>query len=70
MIEMAEQSTVNVTTCAVCLERFIEPKVLPCWHTFCKKCLEGILGQCESKEKLTCPQCRAEHQVKVIFRCV
>ena len=49
--------------CAVCLELFTEPKVLPCCHTFCKKCLEGILEKAEEKEKLVCPQCRAEHKV-------
>ena len=27
-------------TCPVCLELFSEPKVLPCCHTFCLKCLE------------------------------
>ena len=27
-------------TCSVCLELFSEPKVLPCCHTFCLKCLE------------------------------
>ena len=29
--------------CTVCLDNFKDPKVLPCCHTFCKKCLEGIL---------------------------
>ena len=29
--------------CAVCLEQYKEPKVLPCLHSFCKKCLEGLL---------------------------
>ena len=49
--------------CTVCLELFTEPKVLPCCHTFCKKCLEGILEKTEEKAKLVCPQCRAEHEV-------
>ena len=49
--------------CIVCRELFTEPKVLPCCHTFCKKCLEGILEKAEEKEKLVCPQCRAEHKV-------
>ena len=29
--------------CAVCLEQYKEPKVLPCLHSFCKTCLEGLL---------------------------
>ena len=29
----------------VCLEVFIEPKVLPCCHTFCKRCLVKLIGE-------------------------
>ena len=50
-------------TCTVCLDRFTEPKVLPCCHTFCKGCLERLLEKSKEKEKLVCPQCRAEHKV-------
>ena len=47
-------------TCVVCLDRFKEPKILPCGHTFCKSCLEGFPLK---RQKLTCPQCRTEHAV-------
>ena len=42
-------------TCAVCLDRYTEPKTLPCLHIYCKKCLDELvqLG-CELK----CPSCR------------
>ena len=50
-------------TCTVCLDSFKEPKVLPCCHTFCKSCLERIVEKAKVKEKLVCPQCRAEHKV-------
>ena len=59
---MAEKQVAD-QACTVCLELFTEPKVLPCCHTFCKKCLEGILEKAEEKEKLVCPQCRTEHEV-------
>ena len=52
-------------SCTVCLDHFKEPKVLPCCHTFCKNCLERILEKSVEKDVLTCPQCRANHQVPV-----
>ena len=47
-------------SCPVCLEVFTEPKILPCCHTFCLKCLEKI--QQENGEVI-CPQCRKSHKI-------
>lgn len=30
--------------CSICLEAFTHPRILPCCHTFCTKCLESIFG--------------------------
>lgn len=46
----------DLLECSVCLERLdTSSKVLPCQHTFCKKCLEEIV---ESHKELRCPECR------------
>nr|CAG4643755.1 EOG090X01W2 [Lepidurus arcticus] len=45
------------TKCALCLETFTLPKVLPCLHTFCQSCLEK---QQAGPDKLTCPVCRMD----------
>ncbi|XP_022787727.1 tripartite motif-containing protein 45-like isoform X2 [Stylophora pistillata] len=48
--------------CPVCQEQFgenKEPKILKCFHTFCKSCLEGWLRQ-QRKEALSCPTCRTK----------
>lgn len=46
----------DLLECSVCLERLdTSSKVLPCQHTFCKKCLEEILT---TKHELRCPECR------------
>ena len=50
-------------TCSVCLELFSEPKVLPCCHTFCLKCLEKTARSGQKKGEITCPQCRKTHVI-------
>ncbi|XP_048589149.1 E3 ubiquitin-protein ligase SH3RF1 isoform X2 [Nematostella vectensis] len=42
--------------CSVCLERLDHTsKVLPCQHTFCRRCLKEIQA---AKKELRCPECR------------
>ncbi|XP_007902615.1 E3 ubiquitin-protein ligase SH3RF3 [Callorhinchus milii] len=53
---MDESSLLDLLECSVCLERLdTTAKVLPCQHTFCKRCLEKILS---SRNELRCPECR------------
>ena len=42
-------------TCSICLDNFTNPKVLPCSHSFCLQCLQGVIIQ---NNHLTCPTCR------------
>ncbi|XP_035670058.1 E3 ubiquitin-protein ligase TRIM33-like [Branchiostoma floridae] len=47
--------------CAICLEPFKDPKILPCLHTFCKGCLEKFFAnEGDLKGKFPCPTCRTE----------
>ena len=48
--------------CSMCLEVFSQPKLLPCHHTFCLKCLEDLTSRCPSRT-LPCPQCRRHFTV-------
>ena len=50
-------------TCSVCLDRLKDPKLLPCLHTYCKGCLQGILRKLRGKSNIQCPQCRSTHAV-------
>ncbi|CAB4032701.1 tripartite motif-containing 45-like [Paramuricea clavata] len=52
--------------CTVCLEVLTDPRTLPCLHSFCKVCLEGIVETLRGKARLggpirefPCPNCRA-----------
>ncbi|XP_006873101.1 PREDICTED: SH3 domain-containing RING finger protein 3 [Chrysochloris asiatica] len=54
--EMDESSLLDLLECSVCLERLdTTAKVLPCQHTFCRRCLENIVC---SRHELRCPECR------------
>lgn len=53
---MDESALLDLLECPVCLERLdATAKVLSCQHTFCKRCLQGILN---SRSELRCPECR------------
>ncbi|XP_013397201.1 E3 ubiquitin-protein ligase TRIM71-like [Lingula anatina] len=48
-------------TCIICRERYEEPKILPCVHSFCKKCLEEhVKVKLDRKRRFPCPMCRRE----------
>ena len=53
--EKTETKKVNVLTCCVCLERYRCPKLLPCFHTFCQRCVEKVAG---TRPSFPCPTCR------------
>ena len=52
------------TTCSVCCEEFAEtgdhvPRLLPCSHTMCNKCVKEI----SKKTFLVCVECRKKHTI-------
>ena len=52
----------DLTNCPVCLDEYTEtgdhiPRILPCFHTLCEKCLEQLV----LADRLDCPECRLKH---------
>ena len=46
-------------TCAICLEAFKHPKLLQCFHVYCKECLERLVVQDQQGQvSVRCPTCR------------
>ena len=43
--------------CSICLNVYDDPRMLPCLHSYCCKCIISLGG----REAVKCPQCRAEH---------
>lgn len=52
----------DLTSCSICFEKFKSPRLLPCSHSFCHKCLcAHIVSSCEHKDVplgFPCPLCR------------
>ncbi|NWR57760.1 TRI59 protein, partial [Bucorvus abyssinicus] len=53
-------------TCSICYSLFEDPRVLPCSHTFCRSCLEGVVQVSSGvpfwrslRVPLKCPNCRS-----------
>ncbi|XP_071803979.1 uncharacterized protein [Asterias amurensis] len=50
--------------CSICSERFKQPKLLECSHSFCYKCLQQLREKGPSTTRLSCPVCRKETLLK------
>ena len=48
------------TECSICTEVYTDPRVLPCVHTYCLKCIEAWSKDKQPGDKLACPLCRKE----------
>ena len=50
-------------SCSVCMTTFTDPKQLPCLHSFCLHCLNGIQRTSGRRDIIVCPECRSESRV-------
>ena len=41
----------SLTDCAICFERMENPKILPCQHSFCGKCVDRL----KNGRNIKCP---------------
>ena len=55
----------DITECPICTEMFCNPKMLPCFHTFCLKCIDQYCTSKEEGETMPCPMCRKEFSVPI-----
>nr|XP_011437619.2 tripartite motif-containing protein 45 [Crassostrea gigas] len=71
---MAESKLENISgsddkfRCPICLEEVRNPKYLPCYHTFCKSCIQTYISSTavcsgdNSPKTMQCPVCRKSIQ--------
>ena len=50
-------------SCSVCKSTFVDPKILPCFHTFCVHCLNEIQRTSGIRGEIICPECRRKFEV-------
>ena len=51
-------------TCPVCFNIYTNPKSLPCLHSFCQQCLEGLpVNPQGNKYYIKCPTCRTSTEL-------
>lgn len=68
MSEDKEASTMDVVsniktnlTCQACVNLYVDPRILPCLHTFCCQRIETLLRNRPLKDKvLMCPTCQLD----------
>ena len=56
--EQALRKLEDQLTCGICLDSYSEPKLLQCFHVFCKQCLERLVVCDHQGLSLHCPSCR------------
>ena len=56
----------NIIECPICSETLSSPKILPCIHTFCLRCLESYGKNGRPGDTLVCPLCRAEFAIPAV----
>ena len=51
--ETQKQQLENLISCAICLDYFNDPRILPCSHTFCLRCIQKTAAS--NRGRFECP---------------
>jgi len=49
--------------CPICAEMYSDPRVLPCGHTLCFKCIKKCREELCTGNQMACPMCRTEFTI-------
>ena len=50
-------------TCSICSNQLEDPKLLPCFHTFCRPCMRELSVVNAEELTIECPTCHDKHSV-------
>lgn len=51
------QQLISLTECSICTEKYNDPSILPCVHTYCLKCIKGFSEGKVPGSHVLCPIC-------------
>ena len=60
LVKMSLEDLEKEVTCAVCQEHYTDPKILPCLHYYCKKCILRLALRTGKNKPFSCPECRKD----------
>ena len=52
--------------CPICMEIFVDPRVLSCLHSYCKQCAQRLVKQEGDRHVISCPNCRKDTEVSIL----
>lgn len=58
--EEVQKRVEDEITCPICHNHFQEPKILPCCHYYCKKCIQSLALRAGENKPFACPECRSD----------
>ncbi len=62
--ELTAELREEFLTCSLCFTRFVKPKLLPCQHTFCARCVyKWFMARPVRGKHIQCPICRDVCQI-------
>jgi hypothetical protein len=69
-LDSVSLATIPETECPICFaDSFVDPKILPCGHTYCIDCIENWRAKCEQNQQLfQCPLCKSKSHNPILSR--
>ena len=61
--DINSSSSDELLKCAICNNELVNPKILPCIHTFCSECLRKICQESGAGDEMACPTCYKLFQI-------
>ena len=49
--------------CSICMDTYSDPRILPCMHSYCLKCIEGFSQDKQPGDAVSCPLCRKQFKI-------